>query len=196
VLVSDKKARNGVFHTLNHPLIPPPSIIDELFLFPDFFSTITSAVQQVHHRGALDWSYDHEASEPGKPKFKGTPLATFFAPTNGAFHLLPPRLKFFLFSPIGHRALTKVLSYHYVPDTLLLTEFLYKGKKHHDDDDDTWGFQKAVEAPEYFATADDPSFHKEFEISPALPNSTLKIEIDKSKFLPVEGECPSHPYIR
>ncbi|OCF39311.1 hypothetical protein I317_06893 [Kwoniella heveanensis CBS 569] len=197
VLVSDKKARNGIFHTLKYPLIPPGSILEELFLFPDTFSTLTSAVQKVHGQHFLDYSFDKEHSKPGKPRFHGAGLATNFSPTNKAFAALPEKLKFFLFSPFGERALVKILAYHYIPHTLLLSELLYTEKHHdhgHDHDhkkhrhsDAIDGFTDLVGAYEYFNLADDPSFHKEFEISPALPNSTLKIEIDKSKFLPVEG---------
>ncbi|KAK4688024.1 hypothetical protein P7C73_g2099, partial [Tremellales sp. Uapishka_1] len=174
VLVSDKKARNGYLHTLNHPLIPPGSILEEVFLFPDTFSTLTSSVQKVHGSKYLDWSYDHDESKPGKPKFKGAPLVTLFAPTNVAFGLLPPKLKFYLFSPFGEKALTKVLMYHAIPETLLLSELLYTEKK------------GKVEV-ENFNIADDPSFHKEFSVGTALPNTTLKIVVDKSRFLPIEG---------
>ncbi|WWC85777.1 uncharacterized protein L201_000643 [Kwoniella dendrophila CBS 6074] len=184
VLVSDIKARNGYFHTLNHPLIPPGSIIDELFLFPDEFSTLTSSVQKLHGREYLDWSYDKEHSRPGKPRFHGKPLVTLFAPTNEAFKAIPPKLKFYLFSPFGEHALTKLLAYHYIPNTLLLSELLYTQKEHKSE---ISSFSDILGDYEYFNLGDDPSFHKEFEISPALPNSTLKIELDKHKWLPVEG---------
>ncbi|WVQ93825.1 hypothetical protein IAU59_000903 [Kwoniella sp. CBS 9459] len=187
VLVADKKARNGIFHTLKYPLIPPGSILEELFLFPDTFSTLTSTIQKVHGQGFLDYSYDREHSKPGKPRFHGAGLATNFSPTNKAFAAIPEKLKFFLFSPFGERALVKILAYHYIPHTLLLSELLYTEKHHGHKHSQIDGFTDLVGSYEYFNVADDPSFHKEFEISPALPNSTLKIEIDKSKFLPVEG---------
>lgn len=181
VLVSDRKASNGYFHTLNHPLLPPPSILDELFLFPDFFSTLTSAVQQVHKSWALDWSYDRNKSKSeGKPHFHGAPLATAFTPSNTAFYLLPPKLKFYLFSPYGRWALTKLLAYHYVPETLLLTEFFYSEHKHHHHGAEHFDIGVA-------GSDDDPSFHKEFNVHTGLHNATIKVEIDKTKFLPVEG---------
>ncbi|GFZ50740.1 hypothetical protein JCM24511_08498 [Saitozyma sp. JCM 24511] len=181
VLVSDRKASNGYFHTLNHPLLPPPSILDELFLFPDFFSTLTSAVQQVHKAWALDWSYDRNKSKSeGKPHFHGVPLATAFTPSNAAFHLLPLKLKIYLFSPYGRGALIKLLAYHYVPETLLLTEFFYSEHKHHHHGPEHFDFGMA-------GSDDDPSFHKEFDIHTGLHNATIKVEIDKTKFLPVEG---------
>ncbi|KAL7418886.1 hypothetical protein Q5752_006570 [Cryptotrichosporon argae] len=185
VLVSDIKARNGVVHTLDHPLLPPGSIIEELFLFPEHFSTLTSSIQKIHARHSVDYGYDRERSEPGKPRFHGAGLATLFAPNNAAFAALPPRLKFYLFSPFGERALGKLLAYHYVPHTLLLSELVYHEKHDHDHDHDhdhgKHGHDRLVNL------ADDPSFHKEFEVPTALPNATLKIVADKTKFLPVEG---------
>ncbi|WRT63681.1 uncharacterized protein IL334_000604 [Kwoniella shivajii] len=184
VLVSDIKARNGYFHTLNHPLIPPGSILDELFLFPDEFSTLTSSVQKLHSAHYLDWSYDKQHSKPGHPRFHGAPLVTLFAPSNEAFKAIPAKLKFFLFSPFGEDALTKLLAYHAVPKTLLLSELLYTEKVHKSEIN---GFADTLGDYDVFNIGDDVSFHKEFEISPALPNSTLRIEVDKTKFLPVEG---------
>ncbi|KJE05777.1 hypothetical protein I311_00503 [Cryptococcus gattii NT-10] len=176
IVAADRKCGNGYLHALDHPLIPPASILDELFLFPDSFSTLTSSVQKIHMAHALDFCIEHD--EDYKHKVHGTPLATLFAPTNTAFALLPPRLKFFLFSRFGKKALTKLLAYHYVPHTLLLSEALHVEKHGHKD-----------EVIEQFTLADgdDPSFHKEFKIETGLPNATLTIEIDKTKLFPVEG---------
>ncbi|ORY25187.1 FAS1 domain-containing protein [Naematelia encephala] len=187
LLVTDKKARNGIFHTLDAPLIPPPSLFEEAYLFPKVFSTLTSAVQRLHATKYLDWEYDRENSSPGKPRFHGTPLTTLFAPTNEAFNRLPDKLRFFLFSPFGERALDKILQYHDVPDTLLLSEFVYfekhhgdgHGHHHHGKDG-----HKNVEMIDFF---DDAGFHKELEVHTALPNSTLKIVIDKTQVVPIEG---------
>lgn len=188
VLVSDIKAKNGFLHTLNHPLLPPPSIFESLYLFPDFFSTLTSAVQGTDGRHYLDWGYDREHSEPGKPKFHGSGLATLFAPNNAAFALLPPKLKFFLFSPFGERALAKVLAYHYIPHSLILSEYQYH-EKH-----EKKSFSEAIEG--LFNVADDPSFRQELEVHTGLPNATLKLVIEKKKILPVEGESKSRGALR
>ena len=187
VLVQDKKAVNGYFHTLQLPLIPPGSIFEELFLFPDTFSTLTSAVQGVHAKKYLEWHYDKEASKPGKPKFRGTGLVTIFAPTNKAFAAVPEKLKFFLFSPFGRQALAKLLAYHSVPHTLLLSEIFYHEK--HEHKKAAWDqFEAAGEYESFdWNVADDPSFHRELEVHTALPNATLKIAIDKTKLLPIEG---------
>jgi uncharacterized surface protein with fasciclin (FAS1) repeats len=180
VLTADVKARNGYIHTLDHPLLPPPSIFESAYLFPDFYSTATSAIQGTGGRRYLDWQYKGDFSHPPKKSdFHGTALATFFLPDNKAFLELPLKLKLFLFSAFGQDALKKVLAYHYLPNTLLLSELLYTEKEK----TDAWTFSDEVEQMEVFNMGNDPSFHKEIVISPALPNSTLKIEIDKSKGL-------------
>lgn len=179
IVNADNKASNGIYHVINHPLIPPPSLFDDLYIATDFFSTLTQATYGLHGQEYTDYHYDRDASKPGHPKFKGTPLATLFAPTNAAFHALPGPLKFFLFSPFGEHALAKTLAYHYIPDTLLLSELLVDQRKHKHSEGEA--------EVEYFALGDDPSFHKEFDIHPKLPNSTLHIVVDKTKVLPVEG---------
>jgi len=186
VLTSDGKARNGIVHTLDHPLLPPPSIFTTAYLFPDFYSTATTAIQGTHGRHYLDWQYTSNFSHPPKKDgsdFKGTGLATFFLPDNKAFLELPLKLKFFLFSPFGENALKKVLAYHYLPNTLLLSEFLYVAKEKKE----SWDLVDEIAQMEEFKSTEDNGFHKEIIIAPALPNSTLKIEIDKTKVFPIDG---------
>ena len=180
ILVSDIKSSNGYLHTINHPLIPPDSIFNEAYLFPDTFSTLTSAVQGLDSRKYLEWKYDKESSAPGNRVYTGAPLVTLFAPTNIAFARLPPKLKLFLFSPFGEKALEKVLRYHYVPETLVLSELLYS--KHHSD---VSGMSDQLE---YFNLDSDPSYHKEFTVQPALENAELHIEVDRTKVLPIKGK--------
>jgi len=183
VLVSDIQCSNGYLHTIDHPLLPPGSIFESAFLFPDTFATLTSAVQGLDARKFLEWHYDKEESTPGNPKFTGTPLTTLFAPTNFAFGRLPPKLKLFLFSPFGEKALAKVLMYHYIPKTLLLSELLYTEK-----DSEVWGFNDKVEAMEYFNMDGDTNAKKEIIVKPALPNSELRVEVERKKVLPIDGE--------
>ena len=106
----------GVVYTISRPLLPPPSIIDELFLGRRFF-ILTSALQKVGLGDWLSWGWkkkkDHDTE-------KGATV-TFFAPSDYAFRRLPPRLRRFLFSPFGAKALKKILSYHIVPDIILYT---------------------------------------------------------------------------
>lgn len=178
VLVADIKSRNGYLHTLDHPLIPPGSIFEEAFLFPDTFSTLTSAVQGLDARKYIEYEYDREKSTPGNPVFRGQPLVTLFAPTNFAFGRLPPKLKLYLFSPFGEKALAKVLMYHTVPKTLLLSELYYT-----EQDSDFWGFKDQTEGMEHF---DETSYDKDIIVKPALPNSELHVEIERKKVLPIK----------
>ncbi|GJE97068.1 FAS1 domain-containing protein [Phanerochaete sordida] len=120
VLFADVQTKNGVIHVVNHPLFPPPSIFTTLFAFSDHFSTLTSAIQRVNFTDAIDWHWVRESKT-----LEGSPALTFFAPTNFAFKRLPPRLKFFLFSPFGHHVLKKILAFHTVPDIILHTNYFY-----------------------------------------------------------------------
>lgn len=110
--------------------------------------------------------------------FHGFGLATNFAPDNIAFGKLPEGLKRFLFSPFGGKVLAKILMYHYVPKTLLLSELIHTEKHHHHKDLNVAVFED-----------DDKSFKKEVEVPTALPNTTLKVTIDKSKVPLLDGQC-------
>jgi uncharacterized surface protein with fasciclin (FAS1) repeats len=178
---SSSEAKNGHLHELDHPLLPPPSIFEGMFHASRHVSTTTSALQRVGGRDYCDWRYDHKKSKPGKPVFSGTPLATVFAPTNDAWNSLPPRLHMWLFSRFGAHALAKLLAYHYVPHTLVLSEVVHHEKHKH----------KKITATT-IDDDDDPSFHCEFEVHSGLgPKANLKIVVDKTQVLPVEGkyEC-------
>jgi len=120
VTVSDIKATNGIVHAINHPLLPPPSIFQILFLFPEGTSTFTTALQRVGLDIATDWSY-----VPNKGTFEGSPSNSVFAPSNKAFNKLPHKLKLFLFSPFGHRVLKKLLQFHIVPEYIFHTDWTH-----------------------------------------------------------------------
>jgi hypothetical protein len=105
-----------------------------------------------------------------------------------AFAKLPEGLKRFLFSPFGGNVLAKILMYHYVPKTLLLSEVLYHEKHHgHGHGHDHGEFISMWEAE----GDDDKSFKKEIEVPTALANSTLHVTIDKSKVPLLDGMPPS-----
>ncbi|EKM55776.1 uncharacterized protein PHACADRAFT_256644 [Phanerochaete carnosa HHB-10118-sp] len=120
VVYADVKTKNGLVHVLTHPLFPPPSTFTTLFAFSDVFSTLTSAIQRVEFTDAVDWHWVKESKT-----LEGSPAITFFAPTNKAFHRLPRRLKFYLFSPFGQRALKKILSFHTVPEFILHSNWVH-----------------------------------------------------------------------
>ena len=215
VLATDRKASNGIFHTLSAPLIPPPSIFESLYLFPDVYSTFTSATQRLGEEGWIEWEYKHhhddddddddlntqladfahqllqelhlEHAQKSNDKFYGTPLATLFAPTNSAFGLLPPRLKFYLFSPFGEKALRKILGYHYIYDALILTELQHMGDRYPlPDEDDIPDTRRDIGAFNAQIEDTDKHFKKVFDVTTAI-NETLHIEIEKKKVLPIKG---------
>ncbi|KAI6126217.1 hypothetical protein EV401DRAFT_1935076 [Pisolithus croceorrhizus] len=120
----DVEASNGVIHHITRPLLPPPSIFQEAFLFPQAFSYVTSAIQRVHLTGAIDrWHVPEEDDE--RSGFHGATATTFFAPTAAAFHHLPRKLQLFLFSPIGERALKKLLEFHIIPNFVLFSDYVH-----------------------------------------------------------------------
>lgn len=120
----DIKAKNGVIHQISRPLFPPPSIFQETFFVPEVFSFFTSAIQRVGLTGAIDrW---HCSRDDGHDVgFLGSTATTAFVPTSGAFKRLPKKLKLYLFSPFGRKALKKLLEYHIVPNFVLHTDYFH-----------------------------------------------------------------------
>jgi len=120
----DIQAQNGVIHQINHPLLPPPSIFQETFLLPEVFSYFTTAIQRVGLTGDVDrWHFSgHDGTKGG---FRGATATTVFAPTSGAFQRLPKKLRMFLFSPFGEKALRKLLQYHIVPNFILHSDYYH-----------------------------------------------------------------------
>jgi len=179
-ILSSTTAANGYLHSLSHPLIPPPSILDEAFLFPKRFSILTSALQKIGAQSAVEWVLDYEKTkEKHKPVFKGSPALTLFAPTNEAFALLPDRLLMFLFSPFGERALQKILAYHVLPKHVVFSENVHevgKGHKNH---------KYHGQNHHHHGENDDPSFHVELELPTLLEKANLKIVVDKTRVLPI-----------
>ncbi|KAI0085408.1 FAS1 domain-containing protein [Irpex rosettiformis] len=120
LIFADVETRNGIIHVLNHPLFPPPSTFQILFGFFDVFSTLSSAIQRVNLTDAVDWHWNWQSKT-----LDGSPAVTLFAPTNKAFHKLPTKLKLFLFSPFGERALKKILSYHVIPEYVFHSNWVH-----------------------------------------------------------------------
>ncbi|KAF8343968.1 FAS1 domain-containing protein [Cantharellus anzutake] len=150
----DVWASNGVIHVIDHPLFPPFGVLDQAFLVPQYFSTLTSAIQKVGLEDAVNWWYEHDKDDDkDKDKIKvrrfggdgdgdndhkhhghfvGTPSVTLFAPTNDAWKALPQKLVNYLFSPFGKRALTKLLRFHIIPDYIVYTEWVHDVRKKKD----------------------------------------------------------------
>ncbi|KAJ3522756.1 hypothetical protein NMY22_g11754 [Coprinellus aureogranulatus] len=124
VVVSNVKAKNGLIHVVDHPIIPPGPVFQELFMFPHFFSTFTSALQHTGLADELDLRYVRNHDDD-KGHFEGAAAVTIFAVPNKVFDKLPRRLQWFLFSPFGKRILRKVLEYHIVPGVIAHSDFVY-----------------------------------------------------------------------
>lgn len=139
-------ATNGFLYGINHPIIPPPSILDELFLI-DRFSTLTSALQKVGLDNELQWRWK------AKGEFEGDgPTVSLFAPNDFAWKRLPPRLRLWLFSPAGEKTLKKLLSYHIVPNWILHADFVYDGS----DDDYSSAMVEDCDGEDWYQDADQP----------------------------------------
>jgi len=188
---SDRKAINGYLHEIDHPLLPPPSILDEAFLSRKF-DTFTTALQKVSGTGAVAWEFSGKLSkEKHHPVFVGNPAVTAFVPTREAFDKLPDKLQFFLFSPFGERVLAKVLSYHVVPDYVIFTESIHHkghghgGKKHHqhhEHEKKSWIMDEVM--AELF---DDNDIEFEREFPALLEGEKLRVKVEKGQVLPVPG---------
>ncbi|KAJ2916050.1 hypothetical protein MD484_g4399, partial [Candolleomyces efflorescens] len=124
VVAGDVRARNGIIHCVDHPLIPPAPIFQELFFMQHFFSTFTSALQRTGLTDDLDLRYIWDDNMK-KGHFEGTTAVTVFAVPNKVFDKLPERVKFFLFSPFGTNALKKLLQYHIVPGVVTHSDFFF-----------------------------------------------------------------------
>ncbi|KAI0933791.1 hypothetical protein AcV5_005843 [Taiwanofungus camphoratus] len=122
IIKSDIRTLNGIIHVVNHPLLPPPSVFEITFLFPNVFSTLTSALGRV---GLIDEVDLRHAPGGDDTVLAGTPAVTFFAPTNKAFDKLPKKLRFFLFSRYGEKALKKLLQFHILPGLILHSNWLH-----------------------------------------------------------------------
>lgn len=48
VLIDPFEISKGVIHVISHPLLPPPSIFQELFMAPQVFSTLVCIMLLFH----------------------------------------------------------------------------------------------------------------------------------------------------
>jgi len=176
VVEHDIKASNGFIQRIDKPLIPPPSVLDTLFFVPDVFSTFTSSIQKVGLDGDLQYRYAPGSKKGDKGSFHGAPAVTLFAPTNDAFSRLPERLRLWLFSPFGERALHKLLQFHMVPNWLVFSEWIHEVKV------DGRG-------KDWIDVADSNDFDFKIQVATALEGHLLPLHITK-KPSPVPWQYP------
>ncbi|OJJ35008.1 hypothetical protein ASPWEDRAFT_78282, partial [Aspergillus wentii DTO 134E9] len=108
---ADITTSNGLIHTIDSILIPPPQSLTLLNIVPATFSTFTLALLQTGLSTALDTSAHHGA--------------TIFAPTNKAFLALGLKINGFLFSNPGRKYLRALMKYHIVLNRTLYSDVFY-----------------------------------------------------------------------
>jgi len=107
IIESDMAAKNGVIQVIDAVLVPPEDIVDTLVADGmQRFDSLVAAVQAVGLEDTL----------------RGEGPFTLFAPTDSAFQALPPGAFSALLGDIP--ALTDVLLYHLVPETVLAEEIV------------------------------------------------------------------------
>merc|ERR1712000_499018 len=116
IVAIDIFGTNGVIHGIDSILLPPPKIVTIIEALPGEFSTLDLALTKT---GLLEKFNDTSLHEGG----------TLFAPSNGAFQRLGPRINAFLFSSYGLKYLKALIKYHSVPDITLYSDAIYKAKK-------------------------------------------------------------------
>ncbi|KAL9625628.1 MAG: hypothetical protein Q9160_000341 [Pyrenula sp. 1 TL-2023] len=139
---------NGVIHGVDSLLLPPPKVIDIIQFLPTQFSTLELALNKT----GLDLS-DTSTHAGG----------TIFAPSNGAFAKLGPKITAFLFSSYGLKYLKALLLYHVVPNITLYSDAIYKASPPSSD----------------ISTETLPKGHYHIDLPTALEDRTLSIDIGR-----------------
>ena len=103
---------NGVIHGVDSLLLPPPKIVTILGALPGEFSTLDLALVKT----GLDKLFNDSSSHQG---------GTLFAPSNGAFQKLGPRINGFLFSKYGEKYLKALILYHAADNFTLYSDAYY-----------------------------------------------------------------------
>jgi uncharacterized surface protein with fasciclin (FAS1) repeats len=123
-------AKNGLIHGVDSIIIPPPKELKILELLPAEFSTLLLGLGKTGLIGDLaDLKTTGGKRASLKLIRKGdsltAKLGTFFAPPNGAFKKLGPRINAFLFSRYGEKYLKALLKYHVVANQTLYSNAYY-----------------------------------------------------------------------
>jgi uncharacterized surface protein with fasciclin (FAS1) repeats len=112
VVAVDIFGTNGVIHGIDSILLPPPKIVDILSALPGEFSTLELALVKT----GLFAAFNDTSSHVG---------GTLFAPSNGAFRRLGPKINAFLFSKYGEKYLKALVLYHAAANFTLYSDAYY-----------------------------------------------------------------------
>jgi len=112
VVAIDIFGTNGVIHGVDSILLPPFKIVDILSALPGEFSTLDLALAKT----GLDKLFNDTEAHTG---------GTLFAPSNGAFQALGPRINAFLFSKYGEKYLKALILYHAADNFTLYSDAYY-----------------------------------------------------------------------
>ena len=168
---------NGVVHAVDNILIPPPPTYRLLQVVPTVFSTFFQALHQTHV--ATDFF----------PWKKPNSSWTVFAPGNLAWAKIPLPVTAFLFSPHGHRILTKLVQYHISPNTTFYTDSIWKFPKASSPED---GDVSPPTPNEDFA-GDDLLLPRDEEFAPPPPLVDFP-PFTPDDFPPSPHKRPGHPH--
>ena len=161
-------AANGVIHAIDSILLPPPPTYFILKIFPTVYSTF---FQALHQTGVAKNFF---------PLLKSVHSWTVFAPANIAWAKIPLKVTAWLFSPRGHRILTKLVEYHISPNTTFYTDSIWKYPPPPKDVNDLLAEGSLPHHPHH------PHWKRQhFNISlPTLASKNATLRIDEVKFGP------------
>jgi uncharacterized surface protein with fasciclin (FAS1) repeats len=159
---------NGVVHAIDNILIPPPPTYFLLQVFPTAFSTFFQAFHQSHVAGKFF------------PWHKSSSSWTTFVPLNIAWKKIPLGITAFLFSPRGHRILTKLVEYHISPNTTFYTDSIWKfpHPPHHPVDSDPVDAELLPHKPHW------QKQHFNTTLPTLIDSKNATLRIDEFKFGP------------
>ena len=116
IIAFDIYVANGVIHTIDSILVPPPSMQQTIEQMPGKLSTLALALRKAS---------SHVGNGENRP-FRGT----CFAPSNKAFEKLGVKANAFLFTDRGKKYLEALPSYHFVPEITLYSNAKYNSSRH------------------------------------------------------------------
>jgi uncharacterized surface protein with fasciclin (FAS1) repeats len=141
-------------HAVDNVILPPPTALQIVKLFPSEFSTFQLGLTKTGLDEAIAKSY-HEGG-------------TLFAPSNFAFRKLGVKVNAFLFSKVGEKYLKALLKYHVVANQTLYSDAFYKAKTEGGD---------AISVADYLDAKDVPKGFFHVDLPTLLHDRSLSIDV-------------------